>query len=250
MTNDVDTKKSRVIGIQSFCLRNFKTAESLNEKTLECGVKNIEIFSGHCNALDADAAEYVNEIKREGIEIISWYAGIPPDPKDAEAFFKALKSFGCSVFVIGNPPKDLSLASSLSKEYDLKVALHNHGRKHAHGSVNALEKFFDQTDEEIGLCLDTAWMLDSGEDPVEVAKKFGHRLYGIHIKDFIFDKAGKPEDVLVGEGNLNLPLLLATLDELGYSGPLILEYEGSPDNPVPEIKKCIENIKKALANQV
>lgn len=236
----------RVIGIQSFCLRNFKAVESLIEKTQECGIKNIEIFAGHCNALDENAVEFVNKIKSEGIGIDSWFAAIPSDPEKAEAFFKALKGFGCSVFVIGNLPEDVSLASSLCKEYGLKVALHNHGRKHAYGSVDVLEKVFDQTDDEIGLCLDTAWMQDSGEDPVEVAKKFSNRLYGIHIKDFIFNRAGKPEDVPVGDGNLDLPLLFDTLDELGYNGPLILEYEGSPDNPVPEIKKCIENIKEAM----
>ena len=68
----------------------------------------------------------------------------------------------------------------------------------------------------------------------------------VPLKDFIFNRAGKPEDVPVGDGNLDLPLLFDTLDELGYNGPLILEYEGSPDNPVPEIKKCIENIKEAM----
>ncbi|MBT3275027.1 MAG: sugar phosphate isomerase/epimerase [Spirochaetales bacterium] len=242
-------QSKRVIGIQSFCLRNFKTVESLIEKTQECGIENIEIFEGHCNVLDENTVGFVNKIKSEGIGIDSWFEGIPPELEQAKAFFKALKGFGCSVLVINDLPEDLSLASSLCREYGLKVALHNHGRKHAHGSVDALEKLFDQTDDEIGLCLDTAWMQDSGEDPIEVAKKFSSRLYGIHIKDFVFNRAGTHQDVPVGDGNLDLPLLFTTLDAVDFDGPLILEYEGNPDNPVPEIKKCVENIEKAMEKQ-
>ena len=70
-------KTEKEIGIQSFCLRNFKTVESLIEKTQECGVTNLEIFAGHCNALDKNAVEFVNETKSEGIGIDSWYAAIP-----------------------------------------------------------------------------------------------------------------------------------------------------------------------------
>ena len=35
-------------------------------------------------------------------------------------------------------------------------------------------------------------------------EKFGKRMYGVHVKDFVFDRAGKWEDVVVGTGNLKL----------------------------------------------
>ena len=38
-------------------------------------------------------------------------------------------------------------------------------------------------------------MLDSGGDPLAVADKFRDRLYGLHVKDFVFKPDGKPEDV-------------------------------------------------------
>ena len=70
-------------------------------------------------------------------------------------------------------------------------------------------------------------------------------LYGLHLKDFIFDRAGKPEDVIVGDGNLDLTKLLDFLVSIDYSGYLTLEYEGNPDNPVESLLKCVEKIKQA-----
>lgn len=58
---------------------------------------------------------------------------------------------------------------------------------------------------------------DSGLDPVEMAQKFSERLYSVHIKDFSFNPAGKPEDVVAGEGD--------------------------PVNPVAELKEGLEKIK-------
>ena len=127
------------------------------------------------------------------------------------------------------------------------MGIHNHGRKHRDGSVAALEAILSDTSSNIGLCLDTAWMLDSGEDPVDVAKKFKDRLYSLHIKDFVFDRAGKPSDAIVGEGNLKLDALNSFLMEIDYGGTYTLEYEGDIDNPVPTTKACVEAIRASFA---
>jgi sugar phosphate isomerase/epimerase len=115
------------------------------------------------------------------------------------------------------------------------VGIHNHGGPHWLGCARTLQWVFDQTSERIGLCLDTAWALDSREDPVAMAERFGSRLHGVHIKDFVFDRARQPEDVIVGTGNLDLPGLLKTMDAVGFSGAVVLEYEGDVENPVPAL---------------
>jgi sugar phosphate isomerase/epimerase len=89
-------------------------------------------------------------------------------------------------------------------------------------------------------------MLDSGDDPVDVAKRFRQRLYGLHIKDFVFDRAGRPEDTIVGTGNLNLNSLVALLRETRYDGVLTLEFEGEVNNPVPATRQCVDAVKAAF----
>ena len=91
-------------------------------------------------------------------------------------------------------------------------------------------------------------MLDSGFDPVEIASKYQKRLYGLHIKDFIFDRAGNPEDVVVGTGNLKLKELAGFLKSIDFDGYVTLEYEGDANNPVPALKQCVECIHAAFAD--
>ena len=109
-----------------------------------------------------------------------------------------------------------------------------------------LNQVFDNTSDRIGLCLDTAWALDAGEDPVAMAEKFGDRLYGVHFKDFTFDTARKHKDVVVGTGNLDLAGLYEVLKKIDFTGYAVLEYEGDVDNPVPALSECVEVIKKTM----
>jgi len=110
-----------------------------------------------------------------------------------------------------------------------------------------LAAVFAQTGPAIGLTLDAAWALDAGENPVALAEKFADRLYGLHLKDFVFDRARRPQDVVVGTGNLDLPGLFATLRKVGFAGSLILEYEGDVQNPVPALKQCVAAVARELA---
>jgi sugar phosphate isomerase/epimerase len=95
------------------------------------------------------------------------------------------------------------------------------------------------------LCLDTGWAIDGKQDPVALAKKYRDRLYGVHFKDFVYQRVRKPVDVIIGEGLLDLPAFLAVLKELDYSEPISFEYEGDPGNPIPAVRKCVEAVQKA-----
>jgi sugar phosphate isomerase/epimerase len=142
-------------------------------------------------------------------------------------------------FSLDRIPECFATASRLADRYGINLAIHNHGGRHWLGSRDILAKVFSQTSERIGLCLDTAWALDSGEDPVAMAEAFAGRLYGVHFKDFTFDSARRPHDVVVGTGNLDLAGLLAVLDRSGFDGVPVLEYEGDVDNPVPALSACV-----------
>jgi hypothetical protein len=55
-------------------------------------------------------------------------------------------------------------------------------------------------------------------NPAGWVQKFPQSIYGLHLKDFVFGRDGAWQDVVVGEGNLDLPALLAALDEAGFDG--------------------------------
>ncbi|MEM1331800.1 MAG: sugar phosphate isomerase/epimerase, partial [Planctomycetota bacterium] len=103
------------------------------------------------------------------------------------------------------------------------------------------------TSERIGLNLDFAWMLDAGFDPLDQFKKLADHVKIIHLKDFVFDRAGRFEDVVVGTGNVDLAKLDVLLSEVGFEGTAVLEYEGNSENPMSDLSRCVEKIKSEMS---
>ena len=66
------------------------------------------------------------------------------------------------------------------------------------------------------------------------------------MKDFIYDRARHFEDVTIGTGNLDLPKLVQTLKQMNFAGPLVIEYEGDAENPVPALQQCVEVLRKLI----
>jgi sugar phosphate isomerase/epimerase len=242
-------KLSARLGIQSFCFRSMKTHEQLIGALLECGVNHFELCGIHFDPQKSgDAKAVVEQYKRSGIALSAFGVnGFTADEAAARKVFEFAAAAGFPTISADFQPSALPVVEKLCGEYQKKVAVHNHGRKHRYGPVWALESLFNNSSPNIGLCLDTAWMLDSGGDPLAVAEKFRDRLYGVHLKDFTFDRAGKHQDVIVGTGNLNLPAFAAFLVKTNFDGYLTLEYEGDKDHPVPSVKKCVESVRAAFA---
>ena len=84
------------------------------------------------------------------------------------------------------------------------------------------------------------------KNPVEMAEKFIDRLVGVHVKDFIYDPKREPSDVIIGTGILDLPKFMGVLKSANFSGPLVIEYEGDVQNPVPALSECVKKL-QALA---
>ena len=90
-------------------------------------------------------------------------------------------------------------------------------------------------------------MLYAQTSAAEKRRQFRERLYGLHLKDYVFDRAGRGEDVLTGTGNLDLPEMLRYLKQSNFDGVLTLEYEGDHQSPVPAVKTCVEIIRNTWA---
>lgn len=246
----MNTQLVETLGVQSYCYRTYKTHAEVIKALKDTGMNRIELYGGHLNpTTTADYDDVLALYADEGVTISSFGVhGFTEDEASARKVFEfAVKVGFPAISADLRTEAALPVVEKLCEEYGKKVAIHNHGRKHRLGPVWALEDLFARASMNVGLCLDTAWMLDSGPDPVEIAKQFRDRLYGVHIKDFIFDRAGKPEDVIVGQGNLDLDALVAFLVETDYDGYLTLEYEGDVNDPVPATKECVEAVQASFA---
>jgi inosose dehydratase len=240
------------LGLQSFCLRGIKDNDEVAAAVKSCGLQRIEVCRVH-TAFD-DAATFkalADRYRDNGVPVVSIGVNqIGPDRVGAEALFKCAQAAGLERMSVDFPldgiDEALAIADEFSQKYGVVVGIHNHGGRHWLGSRTALRWVFGRTSDRVGLSLDTAWALDSREDPLEMIREFGDRLHILHIKDFVFSQDRTPEDVVVGTGNLSLSGLDAALREIGFAGEAILEYEGDVDNPIPALRECVEKIRHEM----
>jgi len=73
----------------------------------------------------------------------------------------------------------------------------------------------------------------------------GPRNYGIHLKDHD-NKVN--QNVVVGQGALNVAEVLVALREVGFSGGISIEHEAHPEDPTPELAECIRVVKETIVN--
>jgi len=236
-------------GVQSYCFRGFKENSKVASLVREIGASTIELCGVHIDFNnEAQFDDVIATYRAAGIDIVSiGVQGFDGNEARERLWFEFAKRAGAKYisahFNLGTVPAAYRVVEKLADEYDIRIGIHNHGGRHWLGSAEVLAWVFANTSERIGLTLDTAWALDSGENPVAMAERFGNRLYGLHVKDFVFDRARRPEDVVVGTGNLDLPGLAKVLDKVNFNGYSVIEYEGDVDNPIPALSQCVKQIK-------
>ncbi|MEK9864301.1 MAG: sugar phosphate isomerase/epimerase, partial [Verrucomicrobiota bacterium] len=128
-------------------------------------------------------------------------------------------------------PRDFSIFDSLEqlvKEFDIKIAIHNHGLRSLYGNPLVVQNVIKHRDPRIGVCLDVGWITAAGFDAAKVYRDYQGRVFDMHLKD---KKVEFSERQLVGisahigEGDANLEGLFEALRETGYHGVLALETD-------------------------
>jgi inosose dehydratase len=157
------------------------------------------------------------------------------------------RDIGAPVATVSFEPETLPVVNRVIKDYDLMVAIHNHGPGDKNfpsplGVFDAVKSL----DRKIGCCVDVGHTARLGVDPVEALRKCAPRLYGIHIKD-LSDTSAKARGVPVGTGALDVVGMLRALADMRFSQLVALEYEVDADNPVPGMAESFGFMRGALA---
>lgn len=236
--------KATDFGVQSYCFRAFKDNADVAKKVREIGVNKIELCGIHADFNKPAAFKDVVKIYQDaGVSIIS--IGVETfTGKDSER-----NAFECAVaagakhisvhFQVATFADAIPKTQKLSDEFGIKIGIHCHGGYMFGGQKDVLDHLIKLGAPQIGLNIDTAWCIQSGNDPVEWTKHYAGHIYGIHYKDFTFLKNGRWEDTIVGQGSLDLPAFIQGLEAGNFDGMAVIEYEGDVDNPVPALTKCV-----------
>ena len=243
---------ARDFGVQSYCFRETKTNEELAKQIRQIGVDKTEICGVHADFTKPEAFADVVKIHRDaGVKIVS--LGVQTfnnNVAEERKWFECAKIAGAKYisahFGITAHREAVPAAAKLAEEYDMKVAIHCHGGYLFGGSEDELQYLLDLGGPRIGVNIDTAWCMQLGPHhgkPVEWAKRYAGRTYGIHYKDFVFAKNAMWTDVVVGTGNLDLPAFVKALEDNGFAGFAVIEYEADPENPVPALTECVQKMR-------
>ena len=234
-------------GFQSYSLRHFSETKELVREAEQLGLPFVEVYDGHlpADATDEKISGFKQALDRAGVEINAF--GVEDFSADHEAN-QRLFQFGQKLGVenlSAYPSKDsFESLQRLVAEYDIRIAIHNHGPEDERWRrPEWILEAVQDLDPRIGACVDTGHYLRAGVDPVEAIRMLGSRVWGVHLKDY----DASSEEQIVGQGRLNLVETFQTLLDVGFKGPLSLEYEADMQNPVPSMREGLAAAAQALS---
>ena len=145
--------------------------------------------------------------------------------------------------------ENLALVEKLAKEFDVRIAIHNHGPEDKQfPTPRSVLDAVKNMDARMGLCIDIGHTARTGDDIVEAIQMAGPRLYEMHFKD-LRDKGAKESQCIVGQGVLPIPAIFNALRKVGYKGVCSLEYEIEEDNPLPGMQQSFAYMRGVIAGQ-
>ena len=152
--------------------------------------------------------------------------------------------------IVGSPaPEALPLIEKYAKEFNIRVAIHNHGPEdrmpwHAPADVWAgVEKL----DERIGLCIDVGHTSKAGADPAAAIRKYAARLYDVHFKD-VADHGPKAKTVECGRGVLDIRGMFQALLDVKYTHAVSFEFEKDAEDPLPGLAETVGYCKGVMSD--
>ena len=157
--------------------------------------------------------------------------GTSMDKEDNRKLFEFAKLMDIGMIVV--EPKAMGEWDNLEqlvKEYDIKLAIHNHGTGTVYGDPATVKAVLAARDSRIGVCLDIGWVTAAGFDAAKVFKEYNGRVFDMHLKDKRVDKSGeKPVvlDVEIGTGQANYKDLFAAIKEAKWAGVMAIETDNA-----------------------
>ncbi|HXQ78133.1 MAG TPA: TIM barrel protein [Gemmatimonadaceae bacterium] len=238
------------LGVASYSLRNFSRVQAI-EMTRSLGVRYINFKSMHL-PYDASPAEFAaarEQLKAAGLELVG--GGMITFEADTDAgvqkYFDYAKAAGMPTIVCTCSPATLPRIEKFAKQYNIRVAIHNHGPEDPNfpSPFDAL-KAVEGMDPLMGLCIDLGHTVRAGADPVRAIAAAGARLHDMHAKD-LRDFNSADSQCVVGEGKMPIAEIFGQLRAIGYRGYVNLEYEIEPENPMPGMRKSFAFMRSVSA---
>lgn len=237
------------VGVATYSLRELSRPDAIAAiQALRARYVNIKSFHLPYESTPVELAAGRMAFEEAGLTIIG--GGVitlqQDDDDDIRTYFEYARTAGMPLMVIAPTPATLPRIARFVHEYDIAVAIHNHGPEDPYfpSPRDALAIVRDM-DPRVGLCVDLGHTARTGVDVVEALAEAGDRVLDIHAKD-LKDLLDRDSQCIVGEGAMPMPAILRQLAAMSYPGCVSLEYEIDAQDPLPGMQRSFAYMRGLL----
>ncbi|MES2694556.1 MAG: sugar phosphate isomerase/epimerase [Verrucomicrobiota bacterium] len=243
------------LGLQTWTCRNMDF-DQVVAFALKHGITKLQFISKHIDPKGPKEESLRKKaiLDKNGLQAYTFGVnGTSTNKEENRKLFEFAKLMGIKVIIV--EPKNMAEWDNLEelvKEYDIKLAIHNHGIESVYGNPATIKGILAKRDRRIGVCMDVGWITAAGFDAAQTFREYGDRVYDMHFKDKVVEKGadGKPAvangkivatDTEIGKGQSNYAGLFAAIKETKWNGVLAIETDSKafaedPNRLVAEAK--------------
>lgn len=247
------------LALHSYSFRVFTIFDAI-DKTAALGIKHMSIsgnviLAGTNSVTTVTVADKDMEaIKAKMIAAgLSWpfvnigVVQLPPNEAESRKVFEFARKWEIPILVAEPAPEALDVVEKLCKEYNIKVAIHEHQKPNRYWDPAFVLAAIQGRGPLLGACADVGHWVRSGLDPVECLKKLDGHVLAVHFKD-LAEKDPNTHDVPWGTGVCNSKGLLEELKRQQFHGAICVEYEYHWETSSPEIAQSVKFFNSVCAS--
>jgi sugar phosphate isomerase/epimerase len=248
--NRLDPFRGLKLGVATYTLRKLPLDECVKAiRRVGLSYASIKDFHLPLKSTTEERKAVAEKFKAAGVSLLS--CGVITWKNEEAAVkqaFEYARDCGIPVIVCNPDPESLSLAERYVKEFDIKLAIHNHGPedKRFPSPYDAM-KLIENLDPRIGLCIDVGHTARAKVDPAEAIRKCAPRVFDIHMKD-INTTFPTGRGVEQGRGVLDTKAMLKALIDIKFGYHVGIEYEKDENDVLPGLAESVGYLRGVLAS--
>ena len=247
-------------GCQAYTFKFYPLMTAL-DMIKQAGGKTVEFFPGHQLSKDDPKVKFDQnatpeqrdmvkaKLKENGLTPVGFgVVRLKNDEAECRKVFDFCKDMNVGIVVCEPADDAFDLIEKLVKEYDIKMAIHNHPKrplepKYRYWDPAYVLSLVKDRDPRMGACADIGHWVRSGVKPTDAIKMLKGRIFDSHVKDLDQFGVRDAKDQVWGTGKSDIPAVLNLYYEQGFLGPLDAEYERDWETNVGDVTKCMEFVK-------
>jgi sugar phosphate isomerase/epimerase len=238
------------LGVASYSFREFSRKIAIQgTKKLNTPYINYKDVHLPLASTPAEFKKAIADTEKAGLKIVGGGTIYfrTDDEADIRSKFEYAKAAGMPLMVCMPEAAVLPKLEKFVKEYDIKIAVHNHGPEDKNfPTPQSVLKILKNMDPRCGLCIDIGHTVRTGVDLVPTIAEAGPRLLDMHVKD-LSDFTAKGSQVPCGDGKIPFAAMFTQLKKMNYQGYMNLEYEIDDADPLPGMIKSFAYMRGVIA---